>query len=122
MEEFAGERVAELQHGGMQRLASEPEQRAVGIGQGLRFDLQEQAFVGAVKLVSDEREPERMQRGADLMLSAGPENGADERHIRRHMRFFEQFGHGGFGGGVEADCGGLRTVRKDEPFLFPHRA
>ena len=114
--------MPEFQHGGMERLTAEAEPGEVVFVQSLRFDLQEKAFVRAVELVPGEGESERKERGADLMLTARPEDGADQRHVRRYVRFLDEVGYGGFGGLVEARGVGLRRIREDEPFFLADRA
>ena len=64
----------------MERLAREHEAGAVGIGQGVRDEAQEEGFVESVDLVADDGEAEREERGANLVGASRPrarENAAD---------------------------------------------
>ena len=70
--------MRKFQNGGVKCLPLHPQQGNIFRRDALFSDFQEDAFIRTVKFIADQGESEGRQSGADLMLSAGVENGTDE--------------------------------------------
>lgn len=108
--------MAQLKTGRMQRLARQHEPSPVFVRNGVGTDLQIDRVVRPVQLVSQQRKPEREQRGANLVEPPGFGNGPHHAELPARLLRAEKRPCR-----LDLHSSGGRTFPGDEPALLADR-